>query len=172
MKYFSIGKIAAAFGTDGEMILQHSLGKKNALKDVRAIFLEDRKNAFLPYFVESIRPKSLTDLYIKLEDISSREAARKFLQKEVWLEEADFKGQAAAKSPLSLLGYTLIQQNEVLGEIEEIIEQPHQVLCRISYKGNDALIPLHEKTLVSVNHEQKQVEVDLPDGLLDLYAGV
>ena len=57
----------------------------------------------------------------------------------------------------------------VLGEILELIEQPHQLLCLLEIKGKEVLIPLHEKTLQKVNHRKKEVLVQLPDGLLDIY---
>ena len=42
MEYFKIGKLVAAFGIKGEMILKHSLGKKSALKGLKAIFIEEQ----------------------------------------------------------------------------------------------------------------------------------
>jgi len=168
-QYFSIGKIVAAFGTEGEMILRHKLGRKTNLNDLQAVFIEDRKDAFLPYFIVSTRAKGVDDLYIRLEGINNREIARRFLQKEIWLEEEDFQKYAGKSSPISLLGFTMFQDGEKIGEILEIIEQPHQVLCRVDFQGKDALIPLHEQTLVDIDQAAKQVTVDLPDGLLDLY---
>ena len=59
--------------------------------------------------------------------------------------------------------------DENLGEILEVIEQPHQLLCRIDYKGKEALIPVHEETLVKVDKKNKIVHVDLPEGLLEVF---
>jgi len=50
-----------------------------------------------------------------------------------------------------------------------VIEQPHQVLLKISLEGNEALIPLHAESLDSIDHDAKKVYVILPDGLLDVY---
>ena len=72
-------------------------------------------------------------------------------------------------TPASLLGYTIINNKEPLGEILELIEQPHQLLCRLEIKGKEVLIPLHEESLQKVNHKKKEVLVDLPDGLLEIY---
>ena len=90
----------------------------------------------------------------------------KLTQKEIWLPEADFKKFAAKSAPASLLGYTIINNNEPLGEILELIEQPHQLLCRLEIKGKEVLIPLHEETLQKINHNKKEVLVELPDGLV------
>jgi len=90
-------------------------------------------------------------------------------QKEIWLQQADFKKFAAKTAPVNLLGYTIISDNGSLGEILEIIEQPQQLLCRLEIKGKEVLIPLHEGSLQKVNHKKKEVTVELPDGLLEIY---
>ena len=43
--YFKIGKMAATFGVQGEVILEHSLGKKTSLKGLETIFIEERKDS-------------------------------------------------------------------------------------------------------------------------------
>jgi 16S rRNA processing protein RimM len=63
----------------------------------------------------------------------------------------------------------VIEENESLGSILEVIEQPHQVLCRIEYKGKEALIPLHEETILKIDRKKQQVIVELPPGLLEIY---
>ncbi len=168
-EYFKIGKVVSVFGLEGEMILLHSLGKKTSLKSIEAIFIEERKTSFLPYFVQSSRIKNEKEIYLKLEDVHSREAALKIVQKEIWLEERDFKKFAAKSAPISLLGYHLIYNNEDIGEIDEIIEQSHQVLCKIMFGKKEILIPLHEHTLQRVDNKNRKVFVDLPDGLLEIY---
>jgi len=168
-EYFKIGKLVASHGLKGELVLKHTLGKKTSLKGLQAIFTEDKKNSFLPWFIETTQIKNEEEIYLKLEHIDSREAAMKLTPKEVWLPEADFKKFAAKSAPISLLGYTIIQDKESLGEILEVIEQPHQVLCRLEIKTKEVLIPLNESTIEKVDHRKKRVTVTLPDGLLDIY---
>ena len=169
IEYYKIGKLLAVHGLTGELLLKHELGKKTSLKGLQAIFIEEKKSSFLPWFIESTKIKSEEEIYIKLEGINSREAAIRLTQKEIWLPETDFKKFAAKSAPASLLGYTIINSGEPLGEILELIEQPHQLLCRLDIKGKEVLIPLHEKTLQKVNHKKKEVLVELPEGLLEIY---
>ena len=136
---------------------------------MKAIFIEDKKDSFFPWFIESTKIKSETEIYLKLEGIDTREAAAKLSPKEVWMTEADFKKYAAKTAPASLLGYTIINNKESIGKILELIEQPHQLLCRLEIKGKEVLIPLHEASLKKVNHKKQEVMVALPDGLLDIY---
>jgi len=168
-EYFNIGKFVAVHGLKGELLLKHELGKKTSLKGLQAIFTEEKKNSFLPWFIETTRIKTAEEIYIKLEGTNSREAAMQLAQKKVWLNEADFKKFAARSAPASLLGYMVIQDSGPLGVILELIEQPHQLLCRLEVNGKEVLIPLHEGTLKKVNHTKKEVWVELPDGLLDIY---
>lgn len=170
--YFSIGKIVATHGLGGEVVMQHALGKKTDLKGLQTLFIEEKKDSFLPYFVESTTIKNAEEIYIKLEGLNTKENARRLSQKEVWLLKADFDKYAANSSPISLLGYMMINESEEIGEVTEVIEQPFQVLCKIMYKGNEALIPLHKESLEKIDKKKKQVFVNLPDGLLDIYSDV
>lgn len=169
MNYFKAGKFVAVYGLKGELVLKHELGKKSSLKDVKAVFIEDKKDSFLPWFVESTKIKSENETCIKLEGLETREAAAKLSQKEVWLTEEDFKRLSAKSAPANLLGYTIINKKERLSEVLEVIEQPHQLLCRIELNNKEVLIPINEDFLKKIDHKKKEVQVELPDGLLDIY---
>ena len=167
--YNAIGKFVATFGLNGQLVLKHHLGKKTSLKGLESLFIEKNKDELLPYFIESVKIKNQEELFIKLEGINNREAAQLLTQKQVWLPEAAFHKYAGKEAPISLLGFHILSEGEDLGEILEVIEQPHQVLCRIDLAGNEALIPVHEATLVKIDNKKKQVLVDLPEGLLDIF---
>ena len=168
-QYFKIGKLAASTGLKGELILQHSLGKKTSLKGLDAIFLEEKKDSFLPYFIQATQIRSDNETILKLDGIDMMETARRLTPKEVWLAEDDFNKFAAKAAPIALLGFNLIDGDTDLGEIIEVIEQPHQVLCTIMYKGNEAMIPVHEASLIKIDKKSRKVFVDIPDGLLEIY---
>jgi len=167
--YFKIGKLAATFGLEGQLILEHNLGKKTSLKGLENIFIEETINSFLPYFIESAKIKNHKEVYVKLEGIASKEEARKFVKKEVWLLENDFKKFSASAAPISLLGFMVINDDDELGEVVEVIEQPHQVLCKIILNGKEALIPVHEDSLEKIDKKNRKLFLNLPDGLLDIY---
>jgi 16S rRNA processing protein RimM len=167
--YCSIGKFVASFGLTGELILHHHLGKKTSLKGLETLFIEKQKDEMLPYFIESSRIKTDEELFIKLEGINSREEAKTLIQKQVWLVEEEFHKYAGKSAPISLLGFHIINDNNDLGEILEVIEQPHQLLCMIMLDGKEALIPVHEETLQKIDKKNKKLIVELPEGLLDIF---
>jgi 16S rRNA processing protein RimM len=101
--------------------------------------------------------------------VDTREAAIKLTQKEVWIPEADFKKFSAKSSPINFLNFEIIEDNKTLGKIKEVIEQPHQLLCKIQIGEKEVLIPLNENTIRRVDKKKQQVIVELPEGLLEIY---
>jgi len=169
MEYFKANRLVAVRGLKGELILKHELGKKSSLKDVKAIFIEDKKDSFFPWFIETAKARSANEVLLKLETIDTREAAAKISQKEIWLTEEDFKKLSAKSAPANLLGYTIINNKDRLSEILEVVEQPHQLLCRIEINKKEVLIPINENFLKKIDHKKKEVIVELPEGLIDIY---
>lgn len=169
-EYFKIGKLAASTGLKGEMVLVHNLGKRTDFKGVKAMFLEEKNGNLLPYFLESSKIRSANETLIKLEGIVNVEMARKLTPSAVWITEQDFHQHKADTAPIALLGYEMMNGSESLGKILEVIEQPHQMLCTILYKGKEALVPVHADNLVKMDPKNKKLFVNIPEGLLDMYA--
>jgi len=168
-KYFKIGKLVASYGLNGDLVLQHNLGKKTSLKGLEAIFIEENPDNFMPYFIEKTTIKSETETYLKIEGIHSKESARRMTPRDVWMKEDDFFKYVKTAAPIALLGFDLIDGENNLGEIVEVIEQTHQILCTILINGKEALIPIHAESLIKIDQKNKKVFVDLPEGLLEIY---
>ncbi len=167
--YRNIGKIVSVFGLKGEMIVQHHLGNKIAVAKIKVIFLEQKKDELLPYFVEAARKKGEDDLYLKLEGIESKEAASKFMRRELWMKEEEVQIHTRKDNPIGWVGYCVVDKDKDLGPIVEIIEQPHQVLGRLEIDGKEVLIPINEQTLEKIDHKMRRLLLNLPDGLLEVY---
>ncbi|HSF45637.1 MAG TPA: hypothetical protein VLA58_06480, partial [Chitinophagaceae bacterium] len=129
--YINIGKLVATHGVKGTLVLKHDLGKKTSFKGLKAFFLEEMQGSFLPYFPVDIKIKNEQEVLVEFEGIITKEKAATLVPKQVWLEESDFKKFAAVNAPISLLGFMVYDKEEALGEVLEVIEQPHQVMCRI-----------------------------------------
>lgn len=168
-QYFQIGKLVASFGLKGELVLQHSLGEIKSVSDMKVLFIQDAPDSFLPYFIKEVKVKQSGELLLSIEGVDTPEQARKLTPKAVWLRADAFNRLAVSSPVLSVLGYHLVSGTEDLGEIIEVIEQPHQLLYTILLGEKEAYIPIHEDTLRKIDARQKKVFVDLPEGLLDIY---
>jgi 16S rRNA processing protein RimM len=167
--YIHIGKIAAPHGVDGTLIVEHALGKRVNFKDVEVLFIEKAKDSFIPYFITKAVGKTTELTHVQVEQIGTREKANILTGKKVWLLQVDFHKVVGKQAPIGLMGYAIVEKGQSLGVIKEVIEQPHQLLVTIVIKEQEVYIPLHEESLLGVDHAKKIVEVNLPEGLLDVY---
>lgn len=171
-EYIQIGRLVATHGIKGDLILEHGVGehiKSGALQRIKAIFIEPVKDSYIPYFIEKVTPRSKGEWLVKLEGTDSKESAKLLIRKNVWLPRQDFDGLMDGFQPVTLIGYMVIDNGRLLSEVEEVIEQPHQILLKITYQEKEVLIPLHSETLKQVDQKGRKVLVNLPDGLLDIY---
>ena len=169
--YIHIGKLVATHGLGGELLLKHSLGKRTDFKNAGAIFIEKIKGEHLPYFHEKSTIRSNAETIIKLEGVGTKEVAAKLLQKKVWLTKNDFEKLVSKTAPVNLIDFIVLNEGKKLGAIESVIEQPQQILLQLTITGKEVLIPLNESTLKKIDRQKKEVHVNLPDGLLEIYLG-
>jgi 16S rRNA processing protein RimM len=168
-EYFGVGKLVGTFGINGQIVLLHSLGKKTNLKGLEVIMIEVRKGELVPYFVQETKAKNDTEVYLTLEDISTKEKAQRLVSRPVWFKVTDFNKFVDQSSSISMLGYMIYDNEKELSEIVEIIEQPHQILAKIMYDAKEMLIPIHETFIINIDHKNRKVVLNLPDGLLDIF---
>lgn len=168
-QYYEVGKLVATFGVKGALILQHTLQKNATLKDVHCLFIAEKKDSFLPYFLEYIHKKGEQELLLKIEMIDTKEEATQLLKKKIWLAEKDFKRYADTNSLIYLLGFTVIAEQKKIGEIVEIIDNTVQQLAKIIIAQKEVFLPLHSQTIIKIDITRREIQLTLPEGLLDVY---
>ena len=68
-----------------------------------------------------------------------------------------------------LLGCQVFLQNdELIGEVDEIVKLPSQDLLSVAKNGKKVLIPMVKKIIISIDISTKKIVVDPPEGLLDV----
>lgn len=165
-----VGKIVATHGLGGDVIVTHVTGRKNWLRAGDVLFVAVRKDSYIPHFVAKVKTPGAEEFILQFEDTDSVEAARKLVGKECFMEE-DVLAQTGSDSPLLWIGFEAVDKNVgSLGPIVDIYQTAQQWLATVKYKGNEALLPLIEQTLRKIDLKKKQVHLELPDGLLDIYA--
>ncbi|HVY76386.1 MAG TPA: hypothetical protein VG890_16265, partial [Puia sp.] len=162
-------KIVSTFGVKGELVLEHRLGKKIAPAKIKVVFMEKNRNELLPFFVESAKKKGEMELMLKLEGLDTKEKAGAWLKHEVWLKEEELSAHTQKNNPIGWVGFRVLDGKKDLGEVLEVIEQPHQILCRLEIKGREVLVPVNEQTLYRIDHAGKRLLLELPEGLLEVY---
>jgi 16S rRNA processing protein RimM len=143
------------------------------LKNER-LFIE-QKGDKIPYFVETVRGSDAH--IIKFEDIDNREVALALQSRKVFLRPDDLipdaertleRPEETALQYAYLVGYALTDRTlGTIGHIEEVLEMPQQEMAALHYKSRYTLIPLHPALILAIHPEQKTIDMDLPEGLVE-----
>lgn len=166
-----IGKIVAAHGLQGAVILTHIADKFGWLKTGEALYLALQKESRIPFFVETLSEKHDGSYIIRFEDVKNVEDARKLIGKDVYVSP-DKLSLMTADSPLLWIGFNITDRHHgSLGKLEDVMQTSAQWIGKINYNGREALIPLVDQIIIEVNAKNKYIRVDLPEGLLEVYAG-
>ena len=166
-----VGKIVATHGLQGAVIMTHIIGHSNWLKKEIPLFIELNKESYIPYFIEQFKAANDEEYIVNLEDVEQMEQAKKFIGKNVYAQE-EILADKAADSPLLWIGFEVTDRKHgKLGKIEDIMLTANQWLAQLTYKDSEVLIPLIEQTITGIDLKKKKMEVNLPEGLLEVYTG-
>jgi len=79
-------------------------------------------------------------------------------------------GEKNERDLSDLSGFTLfgIKEGEI-GTIVEILIYPENPVMRIMKGGKEILIPINDDLIESINIEQRQIIMSIPEGLISLF---
>ncbi|RCH54921.1 16S rRNA processing protein RimM [Mucilaginibacter hurinus] len=166
---FRIGSILKTRGLKGEMQLYVDFERLDTIK-FNSLFV-DMAGKLVPYFVKSIKYPMPGTVYLNLEDIDTVEKASPLVKKNLYLpnklkpeiDEDNF-------TLFDLMGFIAIDEYEgELGGIIDVQEYPQQIIATVRYKNREVLFPLNEEIIKGIDVNQGVVNIDLPEGLLDIY---
>ncbi len=170
MDFIQIGKITGTHGLDGNVVLFHSIGKSSGLKSLKHVFIELKRESYIPFFVEQLRVDNDQELLLKLEEVDTMEAAKTISGKQVYLSTAQYEKLKPKDANINFVGFEVWDAIVgKLGMVENLFETPGQLLATIVYKGREVIVPLNEQTIKSIDIPTKTLKLALPEGLLDVY---
>lgn len=167
---FKIGRFAKPHGVKGELSLITDSDVFDNSEDPYIVCNID--GILVPFFIESYRYKGSSVILLKLEYVDTEEAAREFVNQDVYYpldnmdEDSDLIGDITWDS---FVGYTVTdEQQGVLGKITEVDDTTINVLFQIDHNGESLLFPAAEELIMDVDHINRRMTVQIPEGLFDL----
>ncbi len=166
-----VGKIVATHGLNGALILTHIVGNSKWLKPEQVLLVEMQKGSHIPYFVSQCKANNDAEYIINVEDVDRIEVAKKLVTRHVYVDEA-ILADYAKQSPLLWIGFSIVDKSKgILGNVEDVSRTGFQWLAKITYSGAEVLIPLIDQFIEKVDIKTRTINVNLPDGLLEVYLG-
>lgn len=167
---FYLGKIVSKYSFKGEVLVKLDSDDPELYESMESVFVSLR-DSLVPFFIEQSRLHKSSLLRIKFEDVDSEEEADRIMGSELYLPLEFLPPLEGNKFYFhEVIGFTVIDQNfGKVGIITSINDTTNQALFVIDHKGTEILIPINDEFLTKVDRETKTIEVNTPEGLIELY---
>lgn len=166
---FYVGIVVGKYSFKGELLVKTDSDNPEDYTNLESIFVE-LSTGLVPFFIRKCQLHKSSLLRINFEEINSEEDANSLIKKKLFLPLEllpPLKGNKFYYH--EVIGFNLTEKNETLGVITQIIEQGPQALFEIkNEKGKISLVPIHDDFILKVDRKTKTIEVQLPEGLLEL----
>ncbi|RYF66719.1 MAG: 16S rRNA processing protein RimM [Cytophagaceae bacterium] len=167
---FQLGHITKTHGLNGEVVLFLDVDDPSEYEELDSVLIEVR-GELTPYFIESSsinRDRAI----LALEEVETLEEAKKLINCPVWLP-LDNLEQITDPDRFyyhEIIGYRIIDKAEgPLGTVTSVMAMATQDLIAMDYRGQEMLIPINSAIVKTVDRVAKTLNVELPDGLLEVY---
>jgi 16S rRNA processing protein RimM len=168
-EYYFLGKILKPHGFDGKVNTYLDTDEPWLYENLEMVFININGSP-VPFFVESIILKN-NKATIKFADVATIEQSTFLIQKEMYLPLASLPPLSGNKFYFhEVIGFTVkdLKFGEI-GIVKQILEYPNQAVLQVMHKEKEVLIPASHDVIKLVDRTKKEIEVDAPDGLIEIY---
>lgn len=171
MDYTFIGRLGTTHGLNGHLYIQHQLKGKQVFKKLAFLFIELKKDSFIPYQIEESQNIADQEAIIILDEVNNLEDAKKLVGKNVYIPNDLYQQLQPADIAMNFAGFKLYNaaNEQLVGTITAILEYPGQLLAQLLIEDKEVLIPLVESQIQQINIAKKEMALFIPEGLLDVY---
>jgi 16S rRNA processing protein RimM len=168
--FLEIGYISKLHGYRGELKIKPSSVVLIQAQDIKHIMLS-LKGGITPYKIEQISTGGDTYI-IKLLGVDNDVAAKALIGSTCSVAKQHVQINKAEAMANELVGYIVIDtQKGTVGKVKELdTKAPQALLYIVNEEGVEFILPyVMDAIITSIDKEAKQILVDAPIGLLDLY---
>ena len=162
---YKIGRLGKAHGVKGEVSFQFD---DDIFDRVDADYLVlDIDGILVPFFMEEYRFRSDNVCLVKFCDIDTQQRARELTGCDVYFPRALSEEADDTPSLASLVGFSIIDRSNGtnIGSIAAIDDSTPNILFELD---NGTLIPASEELIESIDAERQRIEMNIPQGLLEI----
>lgn len=170
---FYFGYVSKIIGNKGELALKLDVDSPTLYQNLEAFFIQNspKEEQLIPFFIEKSQILNNGLFRCSIEGISNNLEAKELVGKSVFLpiELLPELGEGQFYFH-DIIGYEVIDSVKgTLGKVDQVLEYPKSPLLSIVVGAKEVLIPINDNTIKSVNKKDKILNVEAPEGLIDLY---
>jgi 16S rRNA processing protein RimM len=162
---YKIGKIGKPHGVKGEVSFHFSDDVFDRTEAEYLMLCID--GLMVPFFMEEYRFRSDETALLKFCDIDTQERASELTGCEVFFPRDVAEDDDDNLSWAEIIGYSLIDSatSKNVGKIASVDDSTINILFELE---DGTLIPASIELITNVDKKHKEIEIELPDGILDL----
>lgn len=174
--YYQLGYVWKTHGLKGEAVFVLDVNEPTIYEGLKSVFVE-LNGKLVPYFIEEINIQN-NKAIVRLEDVKTLEGAETLVGNALYLPLSGLPKLAENQFYYhDIVGYQVVDGKlGALGEVANVYEMAHQDLLALHYVAPEkmqpveVLIPITDEIVTGASHTTREVYVNLPEGLLEVYA--
>nr|WP_314290370.1 ribosome maturation factor RimM [uncultured Capnocytophaga sp.] len=168
---FYVGTIVSKFSFKGEVLIKLDSDDPEMYEGLESVFITIGNN-LVPFFIERSSLHKSNLLRIKFEDIDNEHDAEALLKQKIYLPLDALPKLSGNKFYFhEVIGFQVEDINYgKVGEIVNINDTTIQPLFEIENdQEKKILIPINDEFIEKVDHSNRKIIVNTPEGLIDIY---
>jgi len=154
-----VAKILKSHGTDGGMLIS-LLGVRIDEIDLEEPVFVSFDGLPVPFYFDDLQPRGTSKAVAHMTDVKTLEDAEEMVGKTI---EADIEFEDETEEDFT--GWTMLCRGARIGEVTGMEPIPGNLCLYVAAEGGEAMIPLHEDFIISVDPDSRILDLDLPEGL-------
>lgn len=167
---YQLGYVIKPHGLKGEVQVFLDVDSPGEYEALESVFVQQGQQ-LVPFFIESIAIGSGKAI-VAFEDVESVDTATELKGCSLFLPLDNLPDLGSDDFYYhELVGFNLKSTaGEMIGVIKDVLEAGAQDLIAVTHpSGNEILVPLTDELISSLDKEKKELVMEIPEGLLDVY---
>ncbi len=166
---YQLGHVIKKHGLNGGVTIFLDVDFPEEYSELESVFVEIN-NKLVPFFIEHISIKG-QKANVKFEEVDTIEDAERLKSHAIYLPLVALPDLGENQFYFhQVVGYKIVDLNSTIeGSIKSVLTGPQQDLFEVEINGKEALIPINDQIITRVDHENKQIDIKAPEGLLEIY---
>ena len=165
-----VGRFNKPHGIKGEISV--SINTDIDLNDVKCVIVPI-DGIFVPFFLQTVRPKTADTSLITIDGIDSEEKAQGLANRPLFILRSDLPDDDNDEDGFyasDLIGFKVNDMTHgVIGEISDINDSTQNILFIVKTPdGKELMIPVADEFILSIGPQNETVNTDIPSEILTL----
>ena len=167
--YYFLGKITKPHGYEGKVSVYFDTDEPEMYAELKMVFI-NINNSPVPYFITYLNINN-NKAIIQFQDIDNFEKADFLSKKDMFLPLSSLPKLTGNKFYYhEIEGFKVIDKLfGTVGVVKEVLDYTNQAVMQIFNEEKEILVPINKHIIVEVNRTKKEILIEAPEGLIELY---